>query len=464
MRLSFALPATLALFACTETADPASIRERIRRDVPAIVDETVAAGESADATVGALGQGLDALDRVVPGLLPDVAGAGEDLKRGLASADGEAPTGADVAEELAARVFADANHEGDGVFLVPVDFLCPAADGAVADPDCVESATRAQLRVRAELDGNGLAFTLLVGAERDAPVTLALHPNLLEVSVDLAAAAEAARAIGLLDPAIAVELGGVVSVRLDVVGAAHVAAAITIDRPIHVAVSDAADPASDFRLDSAIAHPLVRFELDGVLGRGSAQLGLGSTQLHLAGDAEAGSPATDLDLPGATANALLADGLFLASGIGLGDRATTISVGAQQAIAIDLNAGAGRRFDLAVTGDDVDATFAFTPSFDLRVAIDHAVLGDTPALYDVTRVALGGAETPALRSSLTVTGDSPETLSPVRQLEVVAGELVIETNPAGYGATIAAGQCIVDEARSDAAGDYTVLAPGACVE
>lgn len=450
MRSLLVVSLTVLVGACASEADPAAVRERIDRTLPPLVDESTGAADGADATFGAMSRGFDTLDLLAPGLLPGL-GSDAGVRLPAMPAFGEdGQTGADVARELNETLFTDASYEGGGVFVVPTTLLCPADDLGVVDADCVAHATQAALRIRAELvGGDGLDLALVVGANRDEPITIALRPRSITATVDLGELADAARALAPAfgEPDLRFELAGVISARLEVLGTAHVAVAITIDQPVHVAFGDGALTGDDaFRLDTAQAHPLVRIELDGVARQGSAQVGLGATEVHVPDDT---GPATDVDLPGLAATAtLIAGEPVRITGISLGDRTTTVSVGGEQAIGVDLNRDAGRRLDLTIAGDELDATFTVSPAFDLRVAVDHAILGDTPPRYDVTRVALDGAPAPALRAST--------------QLAVVAGQLTIETDPVGYGATIAAGACVGEEWRADASGDYSVLVSAPC--
>jgi len=440
MRSSLVVVVLLGAAACEHPADPGEVHDRINRIVPGIVDATSAAADGADPAWSALGQGLSLLDRFVPGVLPEL---GVDVASKAASPQllGDGQTGADVAQSLNDGVFADANYEGDGVFRVPASQLC--ADPA--DTACVDDANRAELRIRAETADDGLDLTLLVGADRAEPMSIGLREGVLTMSVDLAEAEAAVRAVGTTEPGWTVELSGAISARLDVLGTAHVAVALNIDQPVHVAISDgtASEP---FGLDTAVAQPLVRVELDGVAVIGSAQIGLGSTQVHVPADVD---PALDVDLAGLTATAAMAAGALTIDRLSIGDRTMTVAVGGQQAIAIDLNPDAGRSLGMTVTGDATDATFAITPGLDLRVAIDHAVLGDTAPRYDVTRVLLWGASPSTVRQ----TAD---------QLMVMSGALSLETNPAGYGVVVDGGQCLGEELRSDATGSYTAYVATAC--
>ena len=134
--------------------------------------------------------------------------------------------------------------------------------------------------------------------------------------------------------------------------------------------------------------------------------------------------------------------------ISLGNRTTTMSVGGQRAVAIDLNPDHGRKLSATVTADATGETLAVSPLLDLRYAVDHAVLGDEAPVYDVTQVFLDGS----LRS---------EPLSD--RIEVNGGTFKIVTNPASFGFTATAGQCVTaTEADDPARGSYTQWTVGAC--
>lgn len=101
---------------------------------------------------------------------------------------------------------------------------------------------------------------------------------------------------------------------------------------------------------------------------------------------------------------------------------------------VDLNPDNGRAFDATLTQDAAGAvTFAVTPKLDLQRTIDHAVLGDTPPVYDVARVLLDG--------SLIQRSASDQT--------EVTGSLSITTSPASYGFTASAGPCVTSADATD---------------
>ena len=448
----------LGLAACggDAPADPASLHARIDALVPEIVDETNAAATTSDVTIDQLVRAIDAIDVLAPGFLSSDASADTTTEPAPTVTD---QTGQEVADELNTRLFTDANYEDDGMYRVPADMICPTDDttGAI-DPTCATNA--AEIRIRAVLVGDdGVDFTLVLGAERAEPVTLGLRHRAVSVSVDLGELQRAATELGAVmgEGDVQVAMSGVVAASLEVLGTAHVSLSTSIEEDLHIGIGEAgADPNGDgaLRIDSAVAQPLFRIELDGATSAGSFQLGLGSTQVHY-NDSEA-AQSIDVDLPGATATASLRAGEPLrVTGIGLGNRSTTLAVNGQTAMTVDLNRDQNRRFDLVIAGDALDATYTLSPAFDLRVATDHAVLGDTAPRFDVTRVAIDGAPAPALRSYTL-----PDGLT--TQLQVAAGRLTIETAPTGYGVLIDAPSCVGEELRTDANGEYSVLVATAC--
>ena len=90
-----------------------------------------------------------------------------------------------------------------------------------------------------------------------------------------------------------------------------------------------------------------------------------------------------------------------------------------------------------------------SPKLDLRMFVDHAVLGDYPPVYDVSRVLLDG---------------SLRTNTNTEQLEVLSGTFAFETTPASYGFSASTGECVTGtEAYDDSSGSfYTEFSVGAC--
>jgi hypothetical protein len=158
----------------------------------------------------------------------------------------------------------------------------------------------------------------------------------------------------------------------------------------------------------------------------------------------------DLDLPGASFAAHAGAGASLQiDNISLGDRTTTLSVNGVVGLAIDLNPTAGRKLDATITSANGTDTISVSPKLDLRMSTNHTVLGDEMGAYDVTGVLLDGK----LRAS-----DASD------QIEVVSGTFSIATNPASFGFTAAAGQCVLGEETTDPEtfDSYTQWTVGTC--
>jgi hypothetical protein len=84
--------------------------------------------------------------------------------------------------------------------------------------------------------------------------------------------------------------------------------------------------------------------------------------------------------------------------------------------------------------DHARLTLQFNPRLDLRMTVDHALLGDAVPPYDTTRVFLDGVV---------------RTTSAPDRLEVTRGSYRLETDPAGRGFEATAGQCVTGVDASD---------------
>jgi len=119
---------------------------------------------------------------------------------------------------------------------------------------------------------------------------------------------------------------------------------------------------------------------------------------------------------------------------------------------IDLNPDDGRAFGAQLTLDAATGreSLSVSPKLDLRMAIDHSVLGGEPPVYDVTQLLLDGS----IRAD--GTGD---------RLEVMTGSLRLETTPASYGFSASAGQCVSAQEVEDLPSGqfYTAWTVGSCL-
>lgn len=463
---------SLGLVACSDPPPPSEVRARITDDLGHVLRESAAATEGATAelagggTFGLLERALGQADsgttfRTLRDVATRLTGTGRTASRApFAPADpveGGLDTDAIVAE-LNQTIFTDANHVGDGVYAIPVELACETTtwddlgnEITQLDPDCAAQWDKLALRIRVEGDDDELRFALQLGAGHDEPLILGLTHTSLALTVDLDEAEAATRALASAfgEEAPNARIAGRLTGKLAVLGPAHVEASLTIDRALAIAVADAGvslDGPDAVRFGSA-AGKITSVELDGNAATGTFSVGLGATTVHAPG-----ADGFDLDLAGATATAELAAGQPLRlTNLSLGDRTTTLTRNGAVALAIDLNADAGRKLDATITADAVTGleTLTVTPKLDVSIAIDHAALGDTAPVYDVTRLVLDGS----LRGGATTD-----------QVEVVTGTFAISTSPAQYGFSATAGQCVASsEAFDQTLGEYfTQWSVGTC--
>jgi hypothetical protein len=365
--------------------------------------------------------------------------------RFAARASGAGPAGATVVDAdaevayLNDKLFTDANHVGDGVYQVPASLVCarttidPSGNTIqTIDAACAEQLAKVDLRIRVAKDNGALVFAIQVDADHDEPLILTLTHTSIAVTVDLDGTQRAIVALASLfgEDVPNAALSGQVTAKLEVLGTAKAKASLTIDRALSIQLAKAgADLGGpDALVVSSAKAEVFAVTLDGGAKAGSFAVGLGETAVKL--PATTAGKRTELDLPGATATASFSAGNPLAlTHVGLGDRTTTISINGARAESIDLNAQAYREFGATVSHDAATGTdtLLVSPRFDLQMSVDHAVLGDEPPVYDVTRVLLFSS----LRSS-----DATD------QVEVASGSFSLETNPAGHGFTAHAGQCV----------------------
>ena len=331
----------------------------------------------------------------------------------------------DIVHTLNERLFTDANYLGNGVYKVPADLVCEAAD-----LECVQHVTQAELRVRVEQD-DGLHFWIQIDANHDEPLGILLRHDELGMTVNLDDASDAMIALAPLfgEQAPNAELRGQVTGSVKILGHARGSASLTIDRAVSIKFADQGvglDSDGAVRFTSAAAN-VASIVLDGVAPKADLAINLGQTTWHVPSDD--GDPSSDMFLPGATLDATYQGNTVRMQNISLGNQTTTFSLGGQQAVTIDLNPADGRKLNATITADAATGSemITVTPRFDLQMSRNHSVLGDEPDVFDITRVSFDGS----LRGS-----------AEGEQLEVVSGSFAITTDPAQYGVSAAAGQCV----------------------
>lgn len=166
----------------------------------------------------------------------------------------------------------------------------------------------------------------------------------------------------------------------------------------------------------------------------------------------------DLHMGGVTGSMLLngVSEMLTLTGMGLGDSTTTFSIDGQPLVAVDLNADAGRTFDLTITSDADGVRLAVVPSFNLVVALTMQNIADQ--ISDLDAWLLNDT------FSITLDGDAaPAILANDTGLQVVAGQLTVASND--FTVDVGAGMCLVeDETVEWVEGQHPleVLMSGAC--
>ncbi|MGE3765494.1 MAG: hypothetical protein AB7L94_24760 [Kofleriaceae bacterium] len=452
---------SVGLLACSDPPPPSEVRSRISTDLGYIIDQTAAAADGTTADMPGLAS-FDVLSTALGGFvsssdpIDDGTGFFAPMRRGLV--DGEDFDSQEIIDQLNNTIFTDANHVGDGVYDIPSDFACKTVviddlgnETEELDPECVQKWDEVDLRVRVEEDDDTLRFAIQIGSHHDEPLEIALTHDSLAVTVDLDAAEAATETLAgaFGEQAPNARLSGRVTGKLTVLGAAHIDVDLTIDRALDLAFAEDGvdlDGADAFRMTSAASH-VASVELDGNAGLGDFALDIGATTAHIPDETDS----MDLDLGGLSAAANLTAGQPLSvTNISLGEHTTTIKRNGVQAIAIDLNPDDGRSFSATIDGDGLgNETLSVSPKLDVRLDVNHAALGESAPLYDVTRVLLDG--------ELTSREDT-------NAVEVSAGTFSVTTNPAQYGFSATAGQCVsANESFDSTNGDYyTSWTVGAC--
>lgn len=452
-----------ALIACSdEPPPPSDVRARISEDLHYILTEGKSAFDGSTASLpsgAAFGFATSTLEQArlakpLAKILP--AFSAKDRNASLDEEDTSDFDPDEIVDYLNQKLFTDANYLGNGVYRVPASLVCTETvyddttntTQEVIDPECAADLAKADLRVRVEED-DGLRFWIQVDANHDEPLGILLRHDELAVTVNLDDATDAmialAQAFGEQAPN--ADLSGQVTGSVKIHGHAHAAASITFDRALSIKFAEngvGLDSDGAFRFASA-AGDILAIELDGNTPKADLDLGLGLTTAHVPGDDF--DPSSDLVLGGATVNASFQNNTLTLDNISLGNQTTTLTTGGVQELAIDLNANDGRKLDATVVADASTGTETLTvsPRLDLQTFTN-----DTPEPYNVTRVQLDGS----LRGT-----DGSDTI------EVLSGSFAITTNPAQYGFSAVAGQCVTateiyDEVTYTSWTEYSV---GACL-
>lgn len=435
--------------ACGDSPTPSTVRQGIDQNLVAVLDEALAALDS-EATAQVP---LDAVERIlsiVDGESNVATLVHTSLRQSTAvqALTGDSQAGYDGTKAstwLQANIFSDANHRGDGVFRIPAALVCATADAdeetgdpaGIVDLACVTAVTKIDPKIKVRGDADELEFSLLLGKSENEPLSLSLSRSVITFHFDLDEAGqtidELAKTFGGSPPTL--RSAGRLAVGLEVKGPQHVVFKGTIERGIDFAFAengDTLDSPTALRISTAAA-PLYVVDIDGKNATLTASLGVGTTKIHAPENEQ--DPMIDIAISAITGALSVMPGQPIKlTGLSLGKGPLTIDVDRVRAATIDLNPETGRSFDLTVNEAAGEASFAVSPSLDLRMTIDAAALGEPDEPFAVTRLLFDGA--------------SPTIATHGTQLKIASGRLAVTTNPASFGFEASAGECLAERGDS----------------
>ena len=478
-----ALTASAGLTGCgSDGAEPAAAQARIDVMVPALVNSTSSAMTSAEGipSVTWLDQSLTTLDTAFPVLQSLTGSSSGDggsqtfvlakAAKALKAEDAalEDP-GVTLANGLKQLVFNEDSYEGDGYYRLRGASVCES-DGTV-DAECAAQIDDAQIRFSAVVAGeDGLDIALAIGPQRAEPLTLELRPDRVSLALDLGAARDAIAFLAGDQAELPEVMEGVLALSLIVHGQDDVSIEAAVREAVRV---DALLPGMDepFRLSTAAKDPVFAVRMNGPASELTWDLDLGRTDLSMPWSqvsTNAAGRLFSMSLGGMSASTTLRADATAATitNIGLGDGTTTLKVDDHTLVAIDLNADAGRRYDLTIEPSESGMpTLLLDPGFDLSVAFDLQPLADAGDLVESYMLS----ET----YRIALTGDAPA-IQPVEAsldgsfaggLRVTGGTLEISSSSAESVVLVETGMCLSEVApAADVHPVIGALSAAACPE
>ena len=454
---------SLGLAACggDDPAEPADAQARLRATVPAIsaaaangftVLDQMPAMDWIDSSLATTNTSFSNLPITLPSL------GGDDTVLALTQimkAEGDESA---EAEALIQLIFNENNYVGDGYYRLDAQALCENPDDGTIDSACVQEIDSAEIAFRAVLAGDGLDISLAVGPERAEPLTLRLRSNLLGLAIDLAEGKKAITHLALItgeDLELPDVMEGVFAFTMTVENEQRVVLDAAIEKAVRLEARTAEGP---FAFSSAAKTPLLSLTLDGAAQEVQFALDIGRTQLTAPWSSlEAESLVTSglyaLDFAGASYTTTLRadDQSINITNIGLGDGTTTLKLDDHVLFAMDLNANAGRRYNMTVSPTaDGNASFAIDPSFDLSLKYDARPLANAGDLVEDFLLD----ET----YRISFTGNNPtfEVNAAAAGIEITSGTLTISSTAAAADVVVNAGECLVEN-FAPANGAHAVL-------
>lgn len=329
--------------------------------------------------------------------------------------------GANVLCKVEAGPTTTVDSSGNTVTLEP-------AAAPELDPECVEKAEQANLRVRlSQPNPDDVDVTFIVGAEDYKPLTLQLYNDRLGLKVDLAEGLKAFEALGE-DVEEVDSLEGIVQLQLIKQAPLEYALQLSILEDLGLSFHD--DDGSNFAYSLAKSEPTVELTLNGNTKTISATYNYGAIQLlaplqslaslfddgatdaPTANDALAPLPEPapekvytgmiELLVAGYTGTfSYTADSdTFSFSNVGLGKKTSTLKHEGNLLASVDLNPEDGRGFDMVIRSEPEteSALVSIDPTLDLNIALNFEHIADQvenlpgTLLNDKLRVWFSGNE------------------------------------------------------------------------
>lgn len=415
----------------------------------------------------------------------------------------------ELVQELSERIFNEENVETSDdtsvTYLLGPEDLCAAleagdvlSDGTVVesaggfDPECVDDVTRAAIRLRVTSPSEGnVDVTLILTEQRFEPVVFELHQERLAVTADLDQLTSSIEALGE-DLEGLESLEGRVQFELVKNAPLDYSARYNVLDDVKVVVTD--DAGNRLQVSVGASTPTLEGRIDGNAKTVSASYGLGpvrvSGPLALFADMFEGSEESSDSLDvGSTGEALVApepvpapepakvytgmieavlgglDGTFTYDGVadafsltnlGLGDESTTLKHDGNTLLALDVNQGAGRHFDLTVHDTASGLELTFSPTLDVSLALGFQHIADQvevpEALMNDTLRFFFDGQNPSIRGR-------------DNGLEVTSGTLHLTSSAhPEYDVTVSAGRCLLGGEEETAEVSAAPLAGDVAVE
>lgn len=403
----------------------------------------------------------------------------------LAEARAELEDGVrELVRELSERIFSEANIESADdtsvTYLLGPDDLCDdqgsvtlTAGGETIEEnsgpsaECVDEVTRTALRLRVTSPSEGnVDVTVMVTEQRFEPVVFELHQKRLAVTADLEELTQAADVLGG-DLEGLESLTGRVQFELVKNAPLDFSARYNVLEEVNVVV---VEDGNRLEVSVGASSPTLEARIDGNQKTVSASYGLGPVRVagplalfadlfegseesadaaSLEGDALTAPPAPVEPVEkvytgmieavlGGLDGTLTFDGTsdtWSLANVGLGDQSSTLKHDGNTLLAVDVNANAGRHFDLTLHDTASGLELTFSPTLDVSVLVAFQHVADQ---FDVPAVLMNDT----LR--LFFDGQNPSVRGRDNGLEVTSGTLHLTSSAEPeHDVAVSAGMCLL---------------------